>query len=174
MKIKWKSLGRSEMGDGLVITLEREHTRLLLASKFKDQKSTFYHALMSKGYSQIYRAPNGLKAVKLAKQHRPHIVLMDTPMLYLFGYEACREIKQALGKDEVVVVGMYGSPTKESPYVESWVRAGADSVLWKPEVLYGADGHGIPKVNSLNLGNIGAFLDKVIKEELGKHRTTLL
>lgn len=56
---------------------------------------------------RVIHAENGRKAIELAEEHRPHIVLMDVNMPGIQGLAALREIKERLPDAKLVVVTAY-------------------------------------------------------------------
>lgn len=59
------------------------------------------------GEFRVIHAENGRRAIELAEEHRPHIVLMDVNMPGIQGLAALREIKERLPDAKLVVVTAY-------------------------------------------------------------------
>lgn len=82
-------------------------------------------------------AANGLEAISLCRQLRPHVVLMDLSMPVLDGVSATRRISAEMPDIKVVVVTTFASPEAVVPAL----RAGASGYLLKdsrPEELVAA------------------------------------
>lgn len=82
-------------------------------------------------------AENGLEAVSLCRELRPHVVLMDLQMPVLDGVSATRRISAEWPDIKVVVVTTFASPEAVVPAL----RAGASGYLLKdsrPEELVAA------------------------------------
>lgn len=56
---------------------------------------------------RVVHAENGRRAIELAEEHRPHIILMDVNMPGIQGLAALREIKERLPDAKLVVVTAY-------------------------------------------------------------------
>ena len=72
-----------------------------------------------------WEADNGLQALLLAKQHHPHLVLMDAEMPRMDGIEATRCLRQCNHETRIVVLSVYDH------YRASALAAGADAFLVK-------------------------------------------
>jgi DNA-binding NarL/FixJ family response regulator len=75
----------------------------------------------------IGEADDGQEAVKIAKELRPDIVIMDIVMPNLDGIEATRQIKAELPGTEVIALSMYSTRT----YIFQALHAGASGYLLK-------------------------------------------
>jgi two-component system, NarL family, response regulator DesR len=60
--------------------------------------------------SVVYEASNGSDAVRLARQHKPDLVLIDIAMPIMNGFEAIRMIKGERPATHVLVVSQFDSP----------------------------------------------------------------
>jgi two-component system response regulator NreC len=79
------------------------------------------------GFRCVGEAEDGTGAVKMAKELRPDIVIMDISMPNLSGIDATREIKAALPDTKVIVLSMHANRS----YVIEVLRAGASAYLLK-------------------------------------------
>jgi DNA-binding NarL/FixJ family response regulator len=75
----------------------------------------------------VAEADDGFQAVKLARELRPDIVIMDIAMPNLNGIEATRQIKTELPEVEVVILSMHATRN----YVSQVLQAGASAYLLK-------------------------------------------
>ena len=75
----------------------------------------------------VAEAGDGLEAIEKAKEHRPHVVLMDLRMPNLDGLTATRRIKSKFASTSVIVVTIYDNDA----YVVDAIRAGASGYLLK-------------------------------------------
>jgi DNA-binding NarL/FixJ family response regulator len=75
----------------------------------------------------VAEAEDGLVAVQLATQLRPHVAVMDLTMPRLNGVEAIRQIKRDAPSTEVVVLSVHDSEA----YVVQALRAGAAGYVLK-------------------------------------------
>ena len=79
------------------------------------------------GFRCVGEAEDGSVAVRMAKELRPDIVIMDIAMPNLNGIDATREIKAALPETKVIVLSMHANRS----YVVEVLRAGASAYLLK-------------------------------------------
>jgi len=79
------------------------------------------------GFRCVGEAEDGTSAVKMARELRPDIVIMDISMPNLSGIDATREIKAALPDTKVIVLSMHANRS----YVIEVLRAGASAYLLK-------------------------------------------
>ncbi|MDQ0287784.1 YesN/AraC family two-component response regulator [Desulfofundulus luciae] len=77
---------------------------------------------------QIGEAGSGQEALKLAREVRPEIILMDIKMPGLDGLSAAKEIKKISPDTEVIFLTAYGL----FEYAQEAVRCGARDYLLKP------------------------------------------
>ena len=84
------------------------------------------------GYTGIQQAEDGPKALELAKDYRPHLVLIDTQMPGPRGYEVCRQMRQEPYGGNVAIIGMSNYYNDNDPEIRgAWMEAGADDVFPK-------------------------------------------
>ena len=82
------------------------------------------------GYTGIKQAEDGPKALELAKDYQPHLVLMDTRMPPgPEGYEVCRQMRQEDYGKRAAILGM--SMNDDLKLKEQWLEAGADGFFPK-------------------------------------------
>jgi two-component system response regulator NreC len=98
------------------------------------------HALVRKGFSLILsREPDieiiaetglGRDAVRLARELKPHMVVMDVAMPDLNGVEAARQMAEVCPDVHVLILSMH----KDAVYVRESLRAGAKGYLLKDSI----------------------------------------
>lgn len=79
------------------------------------------------GY-EVWSAPSGIEAIRLAEEKKPHVVLVDLWMPGLTGYDVTRKLREMPGGRDVLVVAMTAS---EATVADSHL-AGVDVHLRKP------------------------------------------
>ena len=102
--------------------------RALIADDHKIMREGLRSLLEKAGrFECIAEADDGFQAVKLARELRPDIVIMDIAMPNLNGIEATRQIKTELPEVEVVILSMHATRN----YVSQVLQAGASAYLLK-------------------------------------------
>jgi DNA-binding NarL/FixJ family response regulator len=89
----------------------------------------------------VVEAEDGEDGLRLARELRPDVVLMDIAMPRLNGLEATRQIKAAQPETKVIVLTVHD----EAPYRKAARESGADAFLAKKTVV----GELIPAIGSL-------------------------
>jgi DNA-binding NarL/FixJ family response regulator len=79
------------------------------------------------GISVVAEASDGREAIRLAREHRPDVVLMDVAMPGMNGLEAAQRITKELSGVKVVIVSMHAN----EEYVWQALRSGASGYLLK-------------------------------------------
>lgn len=94
-------------------------------------------------------ASNGLEAVALFEQERPHMVLMDALMPVMDGFEAARRIKQLAGEELVPIIFL--TSLTEGEALVRCLEAGGDDFLAKPynRVILEAKIHAMDRLRRL-------------------------
>jgi len=87
-------------------------------------------AKLNNEYYDVITANDGYRAIKLAREHKPDIVLLDVMMPGMDGFTACREMKKdrEIAHIPVVMVTALSDPSDRVQGLES----GADDFLTKP------------------------------------------
>ena len=89
------------------------------------------HTLLRHGLTLILRpqkdlsivadARNGEEAVRLAKQHKPDVVIMDLAMPVMDGVEATRQIREAVPTTHVLILTSFGTSADIAHAIQSGV-----------------------------------------------------
>lgn len=94
----------------------------ILGSETQPQPRLFEYSFLE--------ARDGEKALKLARDHRPDLILLDVKIPKLNGYEVCRSLKSVVRTSGIPVL-MITAKSQKKEMVEGF-KAGANDYLVKP------------------------------------------
>jgi CheY-like chemotaxis protein len=103
---------------------------VLVVDSSEDNVSATCRLLDSMGFKAI-GALTANQAIALASELQPCVVLMDTDLPGLSGFEACRSIRKFLDRKRSCIVGVTGRASEEAVRDEA-NAAGFDKLLLKP------------------------------------------
>ena len=109
--------------------MSKESIKILLVDDEPDILEILSYNLSAEGYS-ISTASNGLEAVKKAKKHQPHLIIMDVMMPEMDGIEACEKIR-ILPELKDTVITFLTARGEDYSQVAGF-EAGADDYITKP------------------------------------------
>ncbi|RJP76511.1 MAG: DNA-binding response regulator [Desulfobacteraceae bacterium] len=102
--------------------------QILLVDDHSITREGLYALLEKKpNFTVIKQAENGRAAVKLARQHKPDVIVMDINMPDLNGIDATRQILAELPDVKIIALSMYS----DRSYVKGMLQAGASGYLLK-------------------------------------------
>ena len=102
---------------------------ILVADDEASMRKIIERRLLSWGY-RVVVAVNGTEAVRLAKERRPDLILLDVMMPGLNGLEVCRQMKQDAATAPIPIVIV---TAKESRTIrDEAAAAGANGFIQKP------------------------------------------
>ena len=103
--------------------------KILVVEDTEDNRQILRDLLGMAGYEMV-EAQDGVQGVAMAAEHRPDLILMDTQMPVMDGYEATRRIKAdpALASIPVIAVTSYALSGDEA----KTRAAGCDGYIAKP------------------------------------------
>ena len=84
--------------------MNKKDTIILIVDDEADILEIISFNLIAEGY-QVLTAENGLKAIKLAQKHKPHLVILDVMMPEMDGIEACEKMRSIEELSETVITG---------------------------------------------------------------------
>jgi PAS domain S-box-containing protein len=111
--------------------------RILVVDDNKDSADTLGTLLRIKGH-QIRTAGDGLRAIEVAAEFRPEVILMDVGMPRMNGYDATSRIRQTPWGKEVFIIALTGWGQESD--VQNSVDAGCSAHLVKPVDLAALEG----------------------------------
>lgn len=87
-------------------------------------------SLLSELGHEVLAAADGAEALRLARERRPHLVLLDIMMPELSGIEVCRQLRADPRTRDVRIIMVSAVDAKRA--LEESIIAGADDFLAKP------------------------------------------
>jgi len=109
--------------------MKKKETRILLVDDEPDILEIVGYNLSAEGY-QVITAENGLEAIKQAKKHKPHLIILDVMMPEMDGIEACEKIRNIPDLSETVITFLTARGEDYSQV--AGFDAGADDYITKP------------------------------------------
>ncbi len=101
--------------------------RILLADDHELVREGIRALLEREGFQVVGQAADGQEAVRLAKQLKPQVAVLDLSMPMLNGVEASREITRISPKTRTIILTMY----KEDQYALEALQAGVAGYVLK-------------------------------------------
>jgi len=109
--------------------METEKFKILLVDDEKDILEFLGYNLKKEGFIVI-TARNGKDAIQLAKQEKPHLIILDVMMPQLDGIETCGEIRSIAELSSTIIVFLTARGEDYSQI--AGFDAGADDYITKP------------------------------------------
>lgn len=103
--------------------------KILLVDDEPDILEILSYPLKNEGF-QVYTASNGLEAIKLAKDIKPHLIVLDVMMPEMDGIEACEIIRKDKKISNTLITFL--SARGEDYSKIAGFNAGADDYITKP------------------------------------------
>ena len=82
--------------------MKKKDIRILLVDDEPDILEIVSYNLIQEGY-QVFTAENGLEAIDLARQKKPHLIILDVMMPEMDGIEACERLRKIPELQETVI-----------------------------------------------------------------------
>ncbi|MBN1445516.1 MAG: response regulator [Candidatus Omnitrophica bacterium] len=109
--------------------MEKKHKRILVIDDEPDSLMTLSMALKSLGYV-VLGALNGKEGLKIFREEKPDLVILDIVMPLMDGWEVLKRIKAGFKSKRVPVILITGKSEEESK--EKSYRYKADFYVTKP------------------------------------------
>ena len=109
--------------------MKNSDIRILLVDDEPDILEIVGYNLKNEGY-KIYTAKNGVEAVEKAKEHIPHLIILDIMMPEMDGIEACEKIRATKGLENVLIT--FFTARNEDYSQMAGFEVGADDYITKP------------------------------------------
>ena len=136
--------------DGLLLYPKelREKISILVVDDDKRTRDFLRYHMQEEGFT-VHEAEDGLKAVELARKIRPSVIVLDTVMPGMDGYEVMEALKDEQATEHIPVIVLSGSEDSKVA-----MESGATHYLVKPiarESLIKA----VNEILSKTMGNSG-------------------
>jgi two-component system alkaline phosphatase synthesis response regulator PhoP len=109
--------------------MDNSQFKILLVDDEPDILEFVGFNLKKEGY-QVFTTGNGKKAIEIAREVQPHLIMLDVMMPDLDGIETCREIRASEGLKNVVITFLTARGEDYSQI--AGFDAGADDYITKP------------------------------------------
>lgn len=109
--------------------MEVENKKILIVDDEEDILEFVSYNLRKEGY-QLFTAQNGRDAIRSAKEHIPHLILLDVMMPDMDGIETCREIRN-IPELQACIIAFFTARNEDYSLIAG-LDAGADDYITKP------------------------------------------
>jgi len=109
--------------------MENKKFKILIVDDETDILEFVGYNLKKEGFT-VYTAINGVEAIKKAKEHHPHLILMDVMMPDMDGIEACEKIKE-LPDLKNTIIAFLTARSEDYSQIAGF-EAGGDDYIAKP------------------------------------------
>lgn len=109
--------------------MSNSHNKILLVDDEQDILEFLSYNLRKEGY-EVFTSNNGKKAVEIAKEVKPHLIILDVMMPDLDGIETCREMRAIDDLKDSVITFLTARGEDYSQI--AGFDAGADDYITKP------------------------------------------
>ncbi len=109
--------------------MKKKDTLILIVDDEPDILEILSYNLKNEGY-QVITAENGVKALKKAKKHLPHLIILDVMMPEMDGIEACEQIRKVESLNDTIITFLTARSEDYSQI--AGFEAGADDYITKP------------------------------------------
>jgi two-component system alkaline phosphatase synthesis response regulator PhoP len=109
--------------------MENSNYKILLVDDEADILEFVSYNLKKAGYS-VLTSNNGKEAIKIARQHLPHLIILDVMMPEMDGIETCEEMRKIPALNSTVIAFL---TARNEDYSQiAGFEAGADDYIAKP------------------------------------------
>ena len=105
------------------------NNKILIVEDEKDIRNLIIYALEEKGYQTI-SADDGEKAIKMLKENKPDLVILDWMLPSVSGLEICRSIRRDINTKNIPIIMLTAKITEEDKVLG--LDSGADDYITKP------------------------------------------
>tara|TARA_B100000945_G_C20407451_1_gene610786 strand:- start:683 stop:1369 length:687 start_codon:yes stop_codon:yes gene_type:complete len=105
------------------------NNKILIVEDEKDIRNLIIYALEGKGYQTI-STDDGEKAIKMLKENKPDLVILDWMLPSVSGLEICRSIRRDINTKNIPIIMLTAKITEEDKVLG--LDSGADDYITKP------------------------------------------
>ena len=105
------------------------NNKILIVEDEKDIRDLIIYALQAKGYETI-SADDGEKALKMLKENKPDLVILDWMLPSVSGLEICRSIRRDINTKNIPIIMLTAKITEDDKILG--LDSGADDYITKP------------------------------------------
>tara|TARA_Y100000814_G_scaffold105453_1_gene74168 strand:+ start:770 stop:1456 length:687 start_codon:yes stop_codon:yes gene_type:complete len=105
------------------------NNKILIVEDEKDIRDLIIYSLEGKGYQTI-SADDGEKAIKMLKENKPDLVILDWMLPSVSGLEICRSIRRDINTKNIPIIMLTAKITEEDKVLG--LDSGADDYITKP------------------------------------------
>ena len=98
--------------DMFICGYEGETKKILIADDIESNRGVLVELLKPLGFD-VYEAANGLEAVNIAESIHPNLILMDSYMPEMDGFDALTEIRKNKALNDIIIIAVSASVTAE-------------------------------------------------------------
>lgn len=109
--------------------MKKKDIKILLVDDEPDILEIVEYNLSAEGY-QVFTAENGVEAIKKAKKHHPHLIILDVMMPEMDGIEACEKMRGIPDLSDTIITFLTARGEDYSQV--AGFEAGADDYITKP------------------------------------------
>lgn len=122
-------IGSIDLYTGKNLRTRMDNYKLLIVDDEADLLEMMSYNLKKEGFT-VYTANNGEEGVKMAKELHPDLVLLDVMMPEMDGMEACVQIREDIGLQDVIIAFLTARGEDYSQI--AGLDSGADDYITKP------------------------------------------
>jgi DNA-binding response OmpR family regulator/DNA-binding CsgD family transcriptional regulator len=113
----------------IVIKNDNQTAMVLIVDDVLDNLAVLHDALDESGFTVLV-ANNGIKALQIAQDTQPDIILLDAIMPEMDGFQVCTKLKENIDTRDIPVIFMTG--LTEAEHVAAAFQAGGTDYVTKP------------------------------------------
>jgi len=102
-------------------------SKILIVDDEEEARSVLREILKREGY-EVFQAANGEEAIRIVKDNRPDVILLDIRMPVMDGFEVCKRLKEKEETKAIPIITITGYSEEK----EKSLMSGADDFLSKP------------------------------------------